>query len=365
MTIRIEFPFSADIADFSTEISPSLTDPILQAEIVIGDTTAPAAWLFTTEEARDQMTVTGPDLGAGNRVTMQMTGDFPDQFTFTSPPSQSQIDAWYAEARMTPVTEIAVTEGGDTVNTFYTITFLGDLPTAADAALLNFADLLAEPNEIILSLSSDIVLAGRGADTVEGSEGADTLAGGLGSDLLKGSFGGDDLSGGQGQDTLLGQRGNDLLLGQAKGDSLVGGAGRDTLFGGTGSDTLSGGSGRDLLTGGTGADSLGGGTGRDTLSASRGADTLEGGAGSDTFLIDLEDGSGPKRIVDFNLNRDTLVLDVDAAMADIPLADFLTDAISFGGVGAVLDLGTLTLRMTGLVDSDLEALIDATSYQIV
>ena len=59
-----------------------------------------------------------------------------------------------------------------------------------------------------------------------------------------------------------------------------------------------------------------GGNGKDTLIGGRGKDNLEGGRGKDTFV--LAPGEGVDKIIDFELNRDSIGL---------------SDGLNFGDLG--------------------------------
>lgn len=152
---------------------------------------------------------------------------------------------------------------------------------------------------------ADLLHGGGGNDTLIGGLNADTLWGGSGNDVLDGSAGGDLLMGGEGNDNLSGNAGADFLNGQEGNDTLAGGINNDTLRGGSGNDRLSGNNGRDELFGDEGDDILFGNAGHDTLSGGSGDDILVGGIGADTFIF----ATGNDRIIDFQDNIDTLVLD--------------------------------------------------------
>ncbi|WP_093733959.1 calcium-binding protein [Sulfitobacter litoralis] len=95
-------------------------------------------------------------------------------------------------------------------------------------------------------------------------------------------------------------------------DYISGGINNDIITGGSGDDTMHGGNGSDLLEGGNGQDLLKGNSGQDTLDGGAGSDILLGGIGADTFIF----SSGFDRIVDFQNNIDSLVIDQSVLGAD-------------------------------------------------
>ncbi len=203
---------------------------------------------------------------------------------------------------------------------------------------------------------NDKLKGGTGDDKIKGGSGDDILKGNGGDDILKGGTGDDLINGGGGNDLLKGQGGNDILKGGTGDDLLKGGAGDDTLKGGSGADKLKGGTGADLLKGGGGADILNGGGGNDIINGGNGADKLTGGTGADKFVF--AENHGTDRIVDFDINHDTLSLDADlvggmmsgsAVLADY--ADVTSNGVEldFGG-GNVITLENLT-SLSGLADN--------------
>ena len=101
---------------------------------------------------------------------------------------------------------------------------------------------------------------------------------------------------------IYGADGNDDLIGMTSsaGDVLAGGKGRDWLWGLAGDDILLGNEGADRLFGGDGNDALFGGAGNDRLM---------GGAGADRFVF--EQGGDKDVVIDFEVSRDQIVIDVD------------------------------------------------------
>ncbi|EEB83747.1 calcium-binding protein [Roseobacter sp. GAI101] len=184
---------------------------------------------------------------------------------------------------------------------------------------------------------NDVLSGNNGADRLYGDNGNDKLVGGLNSDslwggadqdTLEGSAGSDNLYGGAGNDQLFGNAGADILEGEAGHDRLSGGINNDTIDGGSGDDTLQGDNGSDVLKGGDGDDLLKGNAGHDDLDGGRGNDVLSGGFGVDRFTY----GSGQDRIIDFQNEIDTLVLD---------------SALWGGGALSVSQLATYVTQTTG------------------
>jgi len=233
---------------------------------------------------------------------------------------------------------------------------------------------------------------GEGDDNVTGSAGADTLKGGAGDDDIKGSGGNDQLWGGQGDDTIkggpgddkiyvergnnraVGQSGNDTMQGNVGKDNLKGGGGEDRILGDGGNDYLKGGgyddvvkggkgddvvlgnNGNDQMEGGAAQDTLKGGSGSDTIDGGRGDDYIKGGDGGDEFIFDQ--GDDRDRIVDFNINNDTLLLSTELVGASRTGGEVLDKFATVTGAGVVLDFGNgdeITLlnlnSLSGLADN--------------
>ncbi len=230
---------------------------------------------------------------------------------------------------------------------------------------------------------NDLLYGDTGNDTVGGGSGDDVIDGGSGNDVLEGGSGADQLSGQSGNDQLDGGSGDDSLDGGSGTDILEGNSGNDTLNGGSGNDTLNGGSGDDVIVSGTGSDSVNGGSGIDTISyadtssavkidlhnkkvtggdsdtilsienaigsafddtfrgdkrdntlnagdgndvlrGGTGADTLTGGDGADTFFWHRKDmDDNLDSILDFVLAEDTLQFDVNTALANLEVDQWL------------------------------------------
>ena len=100
---------------------------------------------------------------------------------------------------------------------------------------------------------------------------------------------------------------NDNILFGTSQDSIINGYGRnDRINGNQGKDTLNGGSGDDTISGFGSDDILNGDSGRDILRGDLGIDILSGGAGDDLFYLDK--GKGRDWLIDFELDRDKIVL---------------------------------------------------------
>ena len=160
------------------------------------------------------------------------------------------------------------------------------------------------------SAFGDLLTGDAAVNRISGADGNDRIKGGGGGDFLTGNKGFDLIEGGNGNDTVSGGTGFDTLDGGEGNDILNGDSGQDTILGGGGNDRLSGGDSDDLLSGGNNADTLTGGTGDDNLS---------GGAGYDVFAFDLD--SGYDRITDFDLLRDTILIDGVADLSGITFTE--------------------------------------------
>ena len=161
---------------------------------------------------------------------------------------------------------------------------------------------------------NDVLHGNNGADRLYGDDGDDWLIGGLNSDRLWGGNGHDRLEGSAGSDELYGGNDDDKLFGNAGADRLEGGGGNDRLSGGINNDFLDGGAGNDTLQGDNGSDTLYGGEGNDLLKGNAGHDFLDGGPGDDLLSGGIGAdrffyGTGHDRILDFQNEIDTLILD--------------------------------------------------------
>ncbi|MEX0339654.1 MAG: calcium-binding protein [Arenibacterium sp.] len=129
-------------------------------------------------------------------------------------------------------------------------------------------------------------------------------------DVIRGGTAADEISGASGNDRLYGARGQDELTGDAGRDKLFGGKGRDDLDGGTGRDRLWGQNGNDILQGDKGNDRLFGQRGADNLEGGLGNDILSGGRGRDVFLFNAFENEGRDTILDFDVERDLLSVEL-------------------------------------------------------
>ncbi|MDK3020510.1 calcium-binding protein [Pseudodonghicola flavimaris] len=194
---------------------------------------------------------------------------------------------------------------------------------------------------------ASIGLAGR-AVVVDGAMGRDLLTnvellefsnktvavdtGSTGNDVMTGDTYASALS-----DILFGLDGDDRISGGKLADRLFGNDGADKLYGGRGNDMLNGGNGNDLLKGAGGYDTLFGGNGNDRLIGGKGNDVMTGGGGRDSFLFTRGDGSD--RITDFDLGRDTIVIDRGASdLSDLDFTRKGSDVlISFANVKILVE----------------------------
>ena len=180
---------------------------------------------------------------------------------------------------------------------------------------------------------------------------------------ITGTAGVDTLLGNNTSDIISGLGGNDRLEGRGGNDVLDGGLGIDLLIGGPGNDTYiidnateinkaTADAGVDLVkttvtytlgnqqehltmlgtkgiggTGNAGANTLIGNSGANVLSGGGGADSVDGGAGNDTLIFDA---------LDVSLNGNTG-----------------TDTLKLSGTGVNLDLGAVTVLLSGLEAIDL------------
>ncbi|CUH78733.1 Hemolysin IA [Tritonibacter multivorans] len=200
-----------------------------------------------------------------------------------------------------------------------------------------------------------------------GGQGADKLVGGNFDDTLEGLAGNDTLRGDDGNDAIYGGEGDDKLFGDNGNDSLFGGDGADLLNGGSGYNLLEGGIGNDRLVAGTQEDTLIGGEGDDILVSKGTSNVLDGGAGADRYVLhdDSEDElhliyeTGViDRIVNFDEQADSLVLD---------LGGYDASALTFeevkNGSYLSIDLGDGTLdRFAFLAQTEIETLSDITLF---
>jgi len=255
---------------------------------------------------------------------------------------------------------MSISYGGATLATLTGMSL--DLVALMDASPTRAEMMLFGGNDVIFSdwsagtsyftyAGNDRITLGAGDDVVDGGTGIDTFVlrttydpasvlmesgqlvidGVMGRDVLSnieilefsnktlavqvGSAGNDVLTGdaqaGALADILFGDLGDDRISGGKLGDRLFGNGGADKLYGGAGNDMLNGGAGKDVLKGGGAADILRGGDGDDKLVGGTGDDMLTGGSGRDKFVFTR--GDGHDRITDFEIGRDTIVIDRGAS----------------------------------------------------
>jgi len=216
-----------------------------------------------------------------------------------------------------------------------------------------------EQNDILYgNFGRDIIYGDEGNDEIFGGSHSDLISGGTGNDTLEGGSGADTIFGGANSDYIRGKAGSDILEGGMGSDYISGGINNDVIAGGSGNDTMHGGNGSDLLEGGNGQDLLKGNSGHDTLDGGDGSDILFGGIGSDTFIFN----SGFDRIVDFQENIDSLVIDRNALGArTITVNNLGAIDISKGANSLHLDFGSGNyLEIDGVYD--LSFILDDISF---
>lgn len=186
----------------------------------------------------------------------------------------------------------------------------------------------------------DVVVAGEGDDTIVAGAGDDLVFGGAGND--ENDLGlGNDVSGIddrvfeteddfqsfptlEGTGTLAGTPGEHLVEGGD--DRIFGGAGSDLISDNYGSNFIHGQQGDDLIITVDAADDMftpdriKGGFGKDTLVFDEG-DSVETGRGFDTVVLDVLSGVDgeyqPAEVDDFEIGKDTLVIEGDAALIGV------------------------------------------------
>lgn len=194
-------------------------------------------------------------------------------------------------------------------------------PGMADAEVFLGTDLDTYTTEEILngSATSD----GLSAQFFFGLGGGDLITGGSGIDFI---------DGGDGADFILGDYVNSTTPQPFGDDKLFGGAGEDVIVGDIGFGEFLAGTvpvgGNDLIKGGPDDDSLigdGGIVGEFDLSGGGGGTRLFGLGGTDKFVYDTAFDNGNDTILDFELNRDILVITNDLGRENPDLAFILPD----------------------------------------
>lgn len=218
----------------------------------------------------------------------------------------------------------------------------------------------------------NVITGNDGDNTLDGGTGDDLLLGGKGNDELIGGVGDDTLCGGDNNDTIFGGTGEDMIDGNADDDSIAAGDGSDTvngaegddiiqgdggedcIMGGAGNDTIDGGAAGDNIASGDGDDSVSGGIGQDTLYGGAGNDTFVGGTGHDSFYFG--EGDGTTRIEDYQVNWDTIVVDINVNGSGITsVNDILATLHEDTSGNAVITLGTKTVTLVGFSEDDVDA----------
>ena len=133
--------------------------------------------------------------------------------------------------------------------------------------------------------------------------------------------------------------GRSVILGTAEDDILTGTSANERIQGGRGDDILTGSDGSDQILGGKGSDVIFGDRGRDFLFGGIGDynDVLSGGAGKDRFR--LAANTGTDVILDFEVNRDKLVIAENVTFGQLELnqkGDLATIGLEESGPIAVL-----------------------------
>jgi Ca2+-binding RTX toxin-like protein len=112
--------------------------------------------------------------------------------------------------------------------------------------------------------------------------------------------------------------------------------------GGTGNDKLSGEGGDDLIVGASGADTLIGGAGDDTLI---------GSSGEDTFYF--ASGFGQDVVLDFTPGTDIIELTANINGTGITDPSQLASLVTEDGSGAIITLGSSSIKLVGISADDL------------
>jgi Ca2+-binding RTX toxin-like protein len=180
------------------------------------------------------------------------------------------------------------------------------------------------------SAMENLTASGSAALKLTGNSGSNKLTGNAAANTLTGGSGNDTLDGAGGADRMVGGTGNDTYYVNHRSDKVIETSSRhgsDTVYSsisytlgnyvekligaGTGKINLSGNASSNTITGNDGRNVLKGHGGNDTIDGKLGNDTLYGGAGRDKFVFStaLNSRSNIDRIVDFNVNDDTIRLE--------------------------------------------------------
>jgi Ca2+-binding RTX toxin-like protein len=192
-------------------------------------------------------------------------------------------------------------------------------------------------------------------DFIQGDGNANRIRGLDGNDFIEGGDGGDTLEGGNGSDTLLYRDSDarvviDLLNNTASGGDAAGDviSSFENVFGSAFGDILSGTNGANSIDGDAGNDTINGRGGNDTIEGAEGNDILTGGSGFDTFVYStFDDNTGTDRIMDFDVDRDTIRFDVadgDNTSVTINLGNYNPYSMTMDVVVRLGDTGTVILE---------------------
>jgi Ca2+-binding RTX toxin-like protein len=339
---------SADIAEYSGDDTPTLTDIEYTAVLAAGGSDRAT---ITGSAGADHFEIASRSVSIGDIVLQTAFGKLDinllggDDFISFSDPLQMRVDGGSGNDHFviddghpgtllggegndrfqtfdpSELQFVPTWDGGPGIDTALTDNgWLGSVLDISQATSIENAiatrDGTADQRVTIIGngLNNYLVNRGTAPSSIIGNGGNDTLFGGVSNDTLDGSAG---------DDSLLGNGGDDLLDGGAGGDTLKGGAGADTadystrtadlvigigtlsddgetgehdnvyldiekVIGGSGDDRIGGGGGPNVLIGGAGNDSLFGNYGRDALFGQAGNDVLDGQQDSDY----LEGGDG-------------------------------------------------------------------------
>jgi Ca2+-binding RTX toxin-like protein len=165
------------------------------------------------------------------------------------------------------------------------------LALVVTSALLLSTMIWLQPTTITQAASAQTVTAncyGYNA-TIVGTPTSENIVGTLSDDIIVTL---------EGSDRVHGRGGNDIICSGSGHNTIIGGAGNDLIDGGNGSDFLSGGTGDDRIIGGIGSDILFGEYGDDRLEGGLGNDTLLGQADNDFLFGDAIDGATGRQNID-------------------------------------------------------------------
>ena len=178
----------------------------------------------------------------------------------------------------------------------------------------------------------------------------ENLIGSAHDDVLLGDEGDNVLEGGGGADILNGRAGNDTASYRSSSEgvrvdlTLADGIQPDDAGGDASGDRLIR---IENLIGSDHDDTLIGNRDHNRLEGLGGDDTLTGGGGKDVFVVEFGDGKGHDTITDWQYGVDTLIVQVDAALAD------LSDALRQGVIDVRQpDEHTYEVFMTAAPETD-------------